>query len=99
LLKKEPVRQERWYFGGLGGVLAACCTHPLDTLKVQLQTQQRAEYGLISMAVKVIRDDGFLTLYNGLSASCLRQATYTTTRFAIYGAVRSLKPNSNLSFF
>lgn len=46
-IKKEPVRQERWYFGGLAGILAACCTHPLDTLKVQLQTQQRADYGLI----------------------------------------------------
>jgi len=45
--KKAPVRQERWYFGGLAGVLAACCTHPLDTLKVQLQTQQRADYGLV----------------------------------------------------
>ncbi len=33
------------------------------------------------MAVKVIGDDGFLALYNGLSASCLRQATYTTTRY------------------
>ncbi|CAF4675539.1 unnamed protein product [Rotaria sp. Silwood2] len=97
-IKKEIVRQERWYFGGLAGILAACCTHPLDTLKVQLQTQQRADYGLISMAAKVIRDDGFLALYNGLSASCLRQATYTTTRFAIYGSVRSLRPNSNLSF-
>ncbi|CAF4658799.1 unnamed protein product, partial [Rotaria magnacalcarata] len=39
-IKKEPVRLERWYFGGLAGILAACCTHPLDTLKVQLQTQQ-----------------------------------------------------------
>jgi hypothetical protein len=47
IVKKEPVRYERWYFGGLSGVLAACCTHPLDTLKVQLQTQQRADYGLI----------------------------------------------------
>lgn len=46
-VKKEPVRLERWYFGGLAGVLAACCTHPLDTLKVQLQTQQRAQYGLV----------------------------------------------------
>ncbi len=50
------------------------------------------------MAVKIIRDDGFLTLYNGLSASCLRQATYTTTRFAIYGAIKSLKGDANLSF-
>ena len=51
------------------------------------------------MAVKVIRDDGFLTLYNGLSASCLRQATYTTTRFGIYGVIKALKTDSNLSFF
>lgn len=50
------------------------------------------------MTIKIIRDDGFLSLYNGLSASCLRQATYTTTRFAIYGAVKSLKSDSNLSF-
>lgn len=50
------------------------------------------------MAVKVIRDDGFLTLYNGLSASCLRQATYTTTRFAIYGSIKAMKTDSNLSF-
>lgn len=117
MAKKGPIREERWYFGGSAGVLAACCTHPLDTLKVQLQTQQRADYGLIctfqtnvfpfsnrtsfilAMAVKVIRDDGFLALYNGLSASCLRQATYTTTRFGIYGAVRSLKKGTNLSFF
>lgn len=47
IVKRQPVRQERWYFGGLSGVLAACFTHPLDTLKVQLQTQQRADYGLI----------------------------------------------------
>jgi hypothetical protein len=46
-IKKEPVRYERWYFGGLAGVVAVFCTHPLDTLKVQLQTQQRAEYGLV----------------------------------------------------
>ncbi len=50
------------------------------------------------MAVKIVRDDGFLALYNGLSASCLRQATYTTTRFAIYGSIKSLKGDSNLSF-
>jgi len=26
----------RWYFGGLGSAAAACCTHPLDLLKVLL---------------------------------------------------------------
>ncbi|VDM71344.1 unnamed protein product, partial [Strongylus vulgaris] len=32
----------------------------------------------------VVRNEGFLALYNGLSAGLLRQATYTTTRLGIY---------------
>jgi len=27
-------RISRWYFGGLASAGAACCTHPLDLLKV-----------------------------------------------------------------
>lgn len=27
-------RLSRWYFGGLASAGAACCTHPLDLLKV-----------------------------------------------------------------
>ena len=27
-------RISRWYFGGIASAMAACCTHPLDLLKV-----------------------------------------------------------------
>lgn len=27
-------RMSRWYFGGLASCGAACCTHPLDLIKV-----------------------------------------------------------------
>ena len=27
-------RQTRWYFGGFASAGAACCTHPLDLIKV-----------------------------------------------------------------
>ncbi|UJR33728.1 hypothetical protein I4U23_021155 [Adineta vaga] len=40
-----------------------------------------------------------LQLFIILSASSLRQATYTTVRFGIYGAVRSSKKDSTLNFF
>lgn len=33
-------RLPRWYFGGLSATAAACITHPLDLLKVQMQTQK-----------------------------------------------------------
>ena len=37
-MQVNPNRQSRWYFGGLASAGAACITHPLDLLKVHLQT-------------------------------------------------------------
>lgn len=77
-------RVSRWYFGGMASAGAACFTHPLDLLKVTLQTQQEGKLSVAQLTVKVIRQQGVLALYNGLSASLLRQLTYSTTRFGIY---------------
>lgn len=75
----------RWYFGGLASAGAACCTHPLDLLKVHLQTSGKGEkIGIIAQTIKIVRHQGILAMYNGLSASLLRQITYSTTRFAVY---------------
>jgi len=35
----------RWYFGGLGSAGAACCTHPLDLLKVVLSCHLCLHFG------------------------------------------------------
>ncbi|KFO26837.1 Mitochondrial dicarboxylate carrier [Fukomys damarensis] len=43
---------------------------------------------MTGMALQVVRTDGILALYNGLSASLCRQMTYSLTRFAIYETVR-----------
>jgi len=86
--KSEKKRLGRWYFGGLGSAGAACCTHPLDLLKVHLQTQQEGKIGIVKQTVSIVRGQGVLALYNGLSASLVRQLTYSTTRFAIYEAMK-----------
>lgn len=77
-------KMSRWYFGGLASAGAACFTHPLDLLKVILQTQQEGKLSIIQVTSKICREQGVLTLYNGISASLLRQLTYSTTRFGIY---------------
>ncbi|NXT74530.1 DIC protein, partial [Zapornia atra] len=51
-------------------------------------TQQEVKMRMTGMAMRVIRTDGFLALYNGLSASLCRQMTYSLTRFAIYETAR-----------
>ena len=36
------------------------------------------------MTINIIKNNGVLALYNGLSATFLRSATYSTSRFAFY---------------
>lgn len=40
---------------------------------MHLQTQQEVKLRMTGMALQVVRTDGFLALYNGLSASLCRQ--------------------------
>uniref|UniRef100_A0A8C0G8Q5 Solute carrier family 25 member 10 n=1 Tax=Chelonoidis abingdonii TaxID=106734 RepID=A0A8C0G8Q5_CHEAB len=78
-------------YGGLASCAGGVGPDPLHVLaltQVHLQTQQEVKMRMTGMALRVIRTDGFLALYNGLSASLCRQMTYSLTRFAIYETVR-----------
>lgn len=86
---KKVAKAGYWYFGGVASAMAAAITHPLDLIKVHLQTQQTKELGMIGMGIRVFKHDGFFALYNGLSASILRQLTYSMTRFGIYESYKN----------
>lgn len=77
------VKYPFWY-GGASSMVACLCTHPLDLAKVRLQTAHKRGGSLASMMMNIIKNEGPLAIYSGLSASLLRQATYSTTRFGIY---------------
>ncbi|KAI4875622.1 hypothetical protein NFI96_008204, partial [Prochilodus magdalenae] len=59
-------------------------------IQVHLQTQQEVKMRMVGMAMHVVKNDGVLALYNGLSASLCRQMSYSLTRFAIYETVRDM---------
>lgn len=59
-----------WVGPGAGPVLSSCGTPPPQ---VHLQTQQEVKLRMTGMALQVVRSDGILALYNGLSASLCRQ--------------------------
>ncbi|EGD79651.1 hypothetical protein PTSG_10498 [Salpingoeca rosetta] len=88
--KPPPATQRGPIFlllGGTSSMMAATCTHPLDLLKVRLQTAHQAApgtapRGLVQTAVALVHNEGFRALYRGLTASLGRQGTYSTTRFA-----------------
>ena len=67
---------------------ATCFVQPLDLVKNRMQVIKVAEGATkpttASVIMNVVKNEGLFTLYNGLSAGLLRQATYTTTRLGIY---------------
>lgn len=88
MVKQEPIishRLPKWYFGGCASATAALLTHPLDLLKVHLQTSKSSrEFKLLPRVAKIIELQGVIALYNGLTASLFRQLTYSTVRFGLY---------------
>lgn len=92
---KKVAKKEPWYLGGIASIEAVMFTHPLDTIKVQLQTQQKVQFGFFGMTANIVKTNGFFALYNGISAAILRQATYSTTRFACYEVMKgAIQKNS-----
>ena len=69
---------------------AAVTTHPIDLIKVRLMMDfnRGAHENPVTVAVNIVRQGGFTALYKGLSASLLRQATYSMTRFGVYGPIK-----------
>jgi dicarboxylate transporter 10 len=100
-MSQDEKRLPRWYFGGLASAGAACITHPLDTIKVHLQTAGGGKEGIIGVAKRVIKSDGIMGLYSGLTASLLRQLTYSTARIGIYEVAKQAitKPGEDISVF
>ena len=64
---------------------ATCFVQPLDLVKNRMQIATSKEHKTSLHVIRhVIKTEGPVALYSGLSAGLLRQATYTTTRLGIY---------------
>lgn len=95
-IKKTASIQSPFWFGGAASCLATFVSHPFDLTKVRLQTLRVenstawSEFKLLSPSRMfktmwtISRTEGIQALYNGLSASLLRQGTYSTIRFGLY---------------
>ncbi|KAJ2159372.1 hypothetical protein GGF46_003075 [Coemansia sp. RSA 552] len=91
-LVKKP--HPPFFFGGFAACAANFFTHPLDLLKVRLQTMKGTN-GLGGVVRAVYSERGVLGFYNGISAAVLRQLTYSMARFATYEELKKQLSNSD----
>lgn len=79
----------KFLFGGSAGMGATLFVQPLDLVKNRMQLsgaggEQRQYKNSLDALTKILRNEGVVGIYTGLSAGLLRQATYTTTRLGVY---------------
>lgn len=90
-------RPTPFYFGGAASCVAAMVVHPFDLTKVRLQnTKGAGKQGMFGTMVNIAKNEGFFRLYAGLSASILRQATYSTVRFGVYDKLKQFMASRNM---
>lgn len=64
---------------------ATLFVQPLDLVKTRMQLGKSKEAVTSFHVIKnILRNEGIVAMYSGLSAGLLRQATYTTTRLGVY---------------
>lgn len=84
--------------GGFGGVCLVTAGHPLDTIKVRLQTMPKPApgqaplyRGTLDCAKQIVNKEGFLGLYRGMSAPIAGVAPMCAVCFFGFGIGKKLQ--------
>jgi solute carrier family 25 (mitochondrial oxoglutarate transporter), member 11 len=95
----------RMILSGIAGIGGATICHPLDVIRVQMQTTASSSTTVTttvpnattySTAVRIYRTAGIINgLYAGISAAYLRQITYGSTRMGLYSYMLEQIQNKN----
>eukprot|EP01100_Stratorugosa_tubuloviscum_P001108 TRINITY_DN1246_c1_g5_i1.p1 TRINITY_DN1246_c1_g5~~TRINITY_DN1246_c1_g5_i1.p1 ORF type:complete len:297 (-),score=115.27 TRINITY_DN1246_c1_g5_i1:145-1035(-) len=86
---------------GLGGMCGWMFVHPLDLIKIRMQIDlgERRIHGY-TLLKEIVKNEGLIALYSGLSAALTRQACYTTLRLGFYTALsQKIENYKKLTFF
>lgn len=70
---------------------ATCFVQPFDLIKNRMQISG-TKTSTINVMSSILKNEGMLALYSGLSAGLLRQGTYTTTRLGVNSWLQQITP-------
>lgn len=77
--KKQPSRMVKTFGAMTGGVIEACCLQPLDVTKTRLQLHNGPRVGALQIATTMVKTEGPLSLYKGLTPFC----THLVTKYSV----------------
>ena len=75
--------------GTVAGVIAGFVGHPLDTIRVRVQTHQGVSGSAISIARDLVKKEGTRALLKGLAPQMIGYCTTSAIRFGVFGNTKS----------
>jgi solute carrier family 25 (mitochondrial oxoglutarate transporter), member 11 len=86
--------------GGLSACFASSIVHPVDLAKVRLQLfavehAGKARPSFPQIITTMVKKEGFVSIYSGLSAALARQCVYGTARIGLHRTFSDLLQKRN----
>lgn len=94
--KKQPGPLKSFLCGGVGGMCLVLVGHPLDTIKVRIQTMQVLPgqpppyQGMVDCASQIVKKEGVKGLYKGMAAPLAGVAPMYALCFLGYGVGKNV---------
>ncbi|ELR20561.1 carrier superfamily protein [Acanthamoeba castellanii str. Neff] len=83
--------------GCFAGVVGTCIGHPLDTVKVRLQTQSHYR-GALDCFLSVVKNEGVRSLYRGMGSPLVSLTILNMLSFSVYGQLKVKLQEWNQAF-
>lgn len=71
--------------GTAAGVIAGFIGHPLDTIRVRVQTHQGLSGSAVSIARDLVKREGARALFKGLVPQMIGYCSHSAIRFGVFG--------------
>lgn len=85
----------RALLAGFASMIAVSFTHPIDTIKIRMQLQQKAADGtkkypnMVSGIAIIAREEGIRSgIYKGIEGAWMRESVYSTLRLGLYEPIK-----------
>ncbi|KAF2354505.1 Mitochondrial substrate/solute carrier [Trinorchestia longiramus] len=86
----DVVSYRRFLAGSLAGVTSQFMTYPLDLARARMAITPRDTYRTLTQVfIKIVRSEGFLKLYRGLTPTMLGVIPYAGTSFGMYETLKA----------
>lgn len=88
-LSKGQTALRKFVAGGLAGVVTWTIAFPADTIKTKMQTAKQGDNAsTMQVFAKVVRQEGFLSLYRGIHVQLLRAFPNGACSFFVLDTVK-----------